>query len=71
MGQKHEQTLPKNCSKSTKMAIRLQYADLQIFSGGAGPLTPLKSFLLLKLLKINSAGNKLRLKKMTTLVPPP
>ena len=37
------------------MAIRLQYANFQIFSGGACPRTILELYLVLKLLKIKSA----------------
>ena len=69
-GQKYEQTLPENCSKSTKRP--LQNANFQNFSGRACPRIPLESFLLLKLLKTNSSGKKNYLKKGTRkLVPPP
>ena len=60
--QKYEQTLRKNCSKNTKMAITV--CKLSIFSGGERPQTPLGSFLLLKLLKINFT-RKTTLKKVT------
>ena len=59
MGQKYEQTLPENCTKSAKMTIAVCTFS-KIFRGSM----PLESFLLhIMLLKINSAGKKLRLKK--------
>ena len=66
---KHSKLGAKNmnklCLKIVRQALKwpLQYAIFQKFSGRACPRTPLELFLLLKLLKINSAGGKLRLKK--------
>ena len=51
-GQNYKQNLPKNCSKSTKMAITV--SNFQICFGRACPRTSQESFLLLKLLEINS-----------------
>ena len=60
-GQKYEQTLPENSSKSAKMAFAVcQFSN--IFRESMPP-DPLESCLVLKLLKINSADKKLRLKK--------
>ena len=52
--QKYEQTLPKNCSKSTKIAITVCEFS-KFFRGSMPPDTP-RVLLLFKLLIINSAG---------------
>ena len=56
-GQKYEQTLPENCSKSTKMAITVRKFSKNF--RGSMPWTLLESFLVPKLLKINSAGKNM------------
>ena len=53
-GQKYDKLSLKIVQKALKWP--LQYANFQIFSGGACSRTPLESFLALKLLKNNSAG---------------
>ena len=52
--QKYKQTLCENCSKSTKMAITA--CKFSKIVRGIMPPDPLESFLLFKLLKINSVG---------------
>ena len=61
-GQKYKQNLLENCSKSTKMAITVGKFS-KTFRGNKPP-DPMESLLLLKLLKINSAG-KTTLEKVT------
>ena len=53
-GQKYDKLSLKIVQKALKWL--LQHANIQKFSGGACPRTPLESFLALKLLKNNSAG---------------
>ena len=53
-GQKYDKLSLKIVQKALNWSLK--YANFQKFSGGASPQTPLKSFLALKLLKINSAG---------------
>ena len=55
--------LPENCPKSTEMAITVCKFS-KIFMG-ACPRTPLESFLLLKLLELNSAEKKTMLEIVT------
>ena len=57
----------KLCLKIAQKALKwpLQYANFQKISGGACPRSPLESLLFLKLLKINSAGKKNTLEKVT------
>ena len=61
-GQKYEQTVSENCSKSAKMSITVCKFS-KIFRGSM-PSDPLESFLLLKLLEIN-CREKTELEKVT------
>ena len=61
---------PENFSKNTKIAIGIAICKFSKNFRGSMPPNPLEPFLILKLLKINSAKKKTTLEKVTKIVPP-
>ena len=63
LGQKTKQNLPKNCSKSSKMATSVCKCS-KIFRGSMPPDPP-RAFFILNMLQNNSAGKNFTLENMS------